>query len=69
MSLLDTSAKEVEISWMCLNLAKETDPGMYGIMLMKGVSYLLGDFIIFSCIFSMWTPRLICSVLHEMVHQ
>ena len=41
MSLPDTSAKEVEIFWMCLNLAKETDPGMYGIMMMKGVSYLL----------------------------
>ena len=41
MSLPDTSAKDVEIFWMCLNLAKETDPGMYGIIMMKGVSYLL----------------------------
>ena len=41
MSLLDTSAKEVEISWVCLNLAKETDSGMYGIMMMTGVFYLL----------------------------
>ena len=41
MSLLDTSAKEVEIFWMSLNLAKETDPGIYGIMMMKSVSYLL----------------------------
>ena len=41
MSLLDTSAKEVEIFWRCLNLAKKTDPGMYGIIMMKGVSYLL----------------------------
>ena len=41
MSLLDTSAKEIEISWVCLNLAKKTDPGMYGIMMMKSVSYLL----------------------------
>ena len=41
MSLLDTSAKEAEVFWMCLNLAKETDPGMYGIMMMKSVSYLL----------------------------
>ena len=40
MILLDTSAKEVEIFWMCLNLAKETDPGMYGIIMMKVVSYL-----------------------------
>ena len=38
MSLLDTSAKKVEIFWVCLNLAKETDPGMYGIIMMKGVS-------------------------------
>ena len=42
MSLLDTSAKKVEIFWVCLNLAKETDPGMYGIIMMKRVSYLLG---------------------------
>ena len=41
MNLLDTSAKEVEIFWRCLNLAKKTDPEMYGIMMMKGVSYLL----------------------------
>ena len=41
MSLLDTSAKEVEIFWRCLNLAKKTDPGMYGIMMVKSVSYLL----------------------------
>ena len=41
MSLLDTSAKEVKIFWRCLNLAKKTDPGMYGIMMVKGVSYLL----------------------------
>ena len=41
MSLPDTSAKEVEIFWMCLNLAKETDPGMYGIIMMKSVSCLL----------------------------
>ena len=38
MSLFDTLAKEVEISWVCLDLAKETDPGMYGIMMMKSVS-------------------------------
>ena len=38
MSLLDTSAKEVEIFWRCLNLAKKTGPGMYGIMMVKGVS-------------------------------
>ena len=38
MSLLDTSAKEVEIFWRCLNLAKTTGPGMYGIMMVKDVS-------------------------------
>ena len=42
MSLLGTSAKKIEISWVCLDLAKETDPGMYDIIMMKGVSYLLG---------------------------
>ena len=41
MGLLDTSAKEVEIFWVYLSLAKETDPGMYGIIMMKGISYLL----------------------------
>ena len=41
MSLPDTSAKEVEMFWLSLNLAKETDPGMYGIMMMYSVSYLL----------------------------
>ena len=41
MSLPDTSATEVEIFWLSLNLAKETDPGMYGIIMMKNVSYLL----------------------------
>ena len=40
MSLPDTSAKEVEIFWVCLNLAMETDPGMYGIIMMINVSYL-----------------------------
>ena len=43
MNLLDTSAKKVEIFWVCLNLAKETNPGMYGIIMMKGVFYLLGN--------------------------
>ena len=38
MNLLDTSAKKVEIFWVCLNLAKETDPGMYGIIIMENVS-------------------------------
>ena len=41
MSLPDTSAKEVEIFWLSLNLAKETVSGMYGIIMMKNVSYLL----------------------------
>ena len=41
MSLPDTSAKEVEIFWLSLNLAKETDLGMYGIIMMKNVFYPL----------------------------
>ena len=35
MSLLNTLAKKVEIFWVCLNLAKETGPGMCGIIMMK----------------------------------
>ena len=34
-NLLGTSAKKVEIFSICLNLAKETDPGMYGIIMMR----------------------------------
>ena len=41
MSLLDTPANEVEIFWESLNLAKETDPGMFGIIMMRDVSYSL----------------------------
>ena len=66
MSLLDTSAKEVEIFWMCLNLAKETDPGMYGIMMMKSVSYLLE---ISSFLAVSFVCKLPGSILYEMVHQ
>ena len=50
MSLLDTSAIKVEIFWMSLNLAKETDPEMYGILMMRDVSYPL-EISSFTCIF------------------
>ena len=52
MSLPDTSAKEVGIFWLSPNLAKETDPGMYGIIMMKNVSYLLeisSTLVVISC--------------------
>ena len=68
MSLPDTSAKEVGIFWLSLNLAKETDPGMYGIIMMKICILSIGDFIISCCNF-LGAPRLTCSLLYEMIHQ
>ena len=66
MSLLNTSAIEVEIFWMSLDLAKETDPEMYVIIMMKDVSYSL-EISSFTCNFLCGLPGSFLFYVYEMV--